>query len=293
MNQVRLEVKYTAIQELHQKENFPIVLLCEIAQISRASYYKWVKRTPSQREVENEKIVREMKALHQKVKGIYGYRRMAMNLSRKLQKALNHKRIYRLMRLVGIQSVIRRKRKRCRPFKPQHIADNLLNREFSATKPSQKWVTDVTEFKYGTSKKAYLSAILDLYDGSIISYVLGHSNNNKLVFDTFDSAAISSKGKHTLIHSDRGCQYTSHGFREKIKEAEMKHSMSRVGKCIDNGPMESFWGTLKSEKYHLHTYTTYEELCQHIDEYMYFYNNERLQKRLNGLSPMEYRAKAA
>jgi transposase InsO family protein len=234
-----------------------------------------------------------MKALHQKVKGIYGYRRMTMNLSRKLQKALNHKRIYRLMKLVNIQSVIRRKKKRYRFSKPQHIAENLLNREFSATRPNEKWVTDVTELKYGTSKKAYLSAILDLYDGSIISYVLGHSNNNKLVFDTLDPAIASLMDEHPLIHSDRGFQYTSRRFKGKIEKTRMKHSMSRVGRCIDNGPMESFWGTLKSERYYLHTYDTYEELCQDIDEYIRFYNKDRLQKRLNGLSPIEYRAKAA
>lgn len=275
------------------EESFAIVLLCEIAGVCRASYYKWSNRTPSQREKENGKIVKEMAALHKEVNGIYGYRRMTMNLSRKLQKALNHKRIYRLMKLAGIQSVIRRKKKRYRASKPQQVAENLLNREFSATKPNEKWVTDVTEFKYGASKKAYLSAILDLYDGSIISYVVGHSNNNKLVFDTLDSATASLKKEETLLHSDRGFQYTSNKFKRKIDKAKMKHSMSRVGKCIDNGPMESFWGTLKCEKYYLYKYATYEELCQGIDEYMYFYNEKRLQKRLNGLSPMEYRAKAA
>lgn len=179
-----------------------------------------------------------------------------------------------------------------KPSTPQHAAENVLNREFTAEKPNEKWVTDVTELKYGT-KKAYLSAIRDLYDGSIVSYVLGHSNNNNLVFKTLDKATALLNGERPLIHSDRGFQYTSKKFKRKIDKAKMKQSMSRVGRCIDNGPMESFWGTLKCEKYYRRKFTTFEELSLAIDEYIQFYNHERYQKRLNGLSPMEYRAKAA
>ena len=110
-----------------------------------------------------------MKIIHEKVDGIYGYRRMKLNMNRKLGKNFNHKRIYRLMKIAGFQSVIRRKKKRYKRSNPQHVAENILNREFTAEKPNEKWVTDVTEFKYGLSKKAYLSAIRDLYDGSIVS----------------------------------------------------------------------------------------------------------------------------
>lgn len=219
---------------------------------------------------------------------------MTLNINRKYNKKFNHKRIYRLMQISGLQSVIRRKRKRYVSSPAQHVAENRLNREFTASKPNEKWVTDVTEFKLGNGKKAYLSAILDLYDGSIISYVLGHSNNNELVFKTFDLAMLTLKdGEQPLLHSDRGYQYTSHGFKRRIDGAEMIHSMSRVGKCIDNGPMESFWGTLKCEKYYLHKYQTFEALQQAIEDYIQFYNNDRYQERLNGLSPLEYRAKAA
>lgn len=234
-----------------------------------------------------------MRSLHEKVDGIYGYRRMTLNMNRTFSQNFNHKRIYRLMKICGIQSVIRKKRKRYKHSTPHHVAENVLNREFTANNPNEKWVTDVTEFKYGTTKKAYLSAILDLYDGSIVSYVLGHSNNNHLVFKTLDQATEKLDEDHPLIHSDRGFQYTSHGFRRRIVKAEMTHSMSRVGKCIDNGPMESFWGTLKCEKYYLHKYETFEDLSFAVDEYVQFYNQERYQKRLNGLSPLEYRAKAA
>lgn len=293
LSQVRSENKYLAVQELHEKDTYSITLLCEVAEIARSAYYKWLNRIPSSREIQNEEIVGEMKSLYEKVDGIYGYRRMMLNMNRKFGRAFNHKRIYRLMKISGLQSVIRKKRKRYIHSTPQHVVENVLNRKFTADKPNEKWVTDVTEFKYGSSNKAYLSAILDLYDGSIVSYVLGHSNNNQLVFKTIDEAIALSPGDHPLIHSDRGFQYTSHGFKQRIDAAEMKHSMSRVGRCIDNGPIESFWGTLKCEKYYLHKYETYEALCIAIDEYIKFYNHDRYQKRLNGLSPMEYRAKAA
>lgn len=260
--------------------------------IPRSSYYKWAKRGESVQETENRMLITEIVEIYYEVDGIYGYRRMTLNLNRRLGRKINHKRIYRLMRLLSLQSVIRRKRKRYIKSAPQQVAENLLNREFTADRLNQKWLTDVTEFKYGNSQKAYLSAILDIHDKSIVAYVLGHSNNNDLVFSNLDLALSTNPGASPMLHSDRGFQYTSYGFKRKLNEAQMTQSMSRVGKCIDNGPMEAFWGTLKCEKYYLHKYSTYEELANAIDEYINFYNTKRLQKRLHGLSPMEFRALA-
>jgi len=221
---------------------------------------------------------------------------LAINRQRKEnnQAGVNEKRIYRLMQISGLKSVIRRKRKPYRKSPAHHVAENVLNRKFTAQKPNEKWCTDVTEFKYENGKKAYLSAIIDLYDGSIVSYVVGHSNNNPLVFNTIKLAIRSLKeGEQPLIHSDRGFQYTSHGFKRIIDKAKLTQSMSRVGRCIDNGPIEAFWGTLKCEKYYLHKYNSYETLKEAIDDYFDFYNHDRYQKRLNGLSPLEFRAQAA
>lgn len=267
--------------------------MCEIAGVARCSYYKWLHRKPTDNEKLNEEILEEIKTLYVEVDGIYGYRQMALHMNRKFEQDLNHKRIYRIMQLAGIQSVIREKKKRYVASSPQHVAENILNREFTADRPNQKWVTDVTEFKYGSSQKAYLSAIRDLFDGSIVSYVLSRSNNNALVFQTLEKALIAAPGSAPLLHSDRGFQYTSKEFKRRLDSANMTLSMSRVGKCIDNSPMESFWGTLKCEKYYLKKFSSYDELAQAIDEYIYFYNNKRLRKKLNGLSPMEYRANAA
>lgn len=196
------------------------------------------------------------------------------------------------MRRMGLHSVIRRRRKSYIPSTLQVTAENILNRDFSAEKPNQKWPTDVTEFKYGVGGKAYLSAILDLGDNSIVSFVLGHSNNNALVFRTFKLALEENPGVKPLFHSDRGFQYTSKAFRNMLDEAGFVQSMSRVGRCIDNGPMEGFWGTLKLEMYYLDKFNSYEALENAVKEYIYFYNNKKYQAKYKGLAPLEMRNQA-
>ena len=169
----------------------------------------------------------------------------------------------------------------------------MLNREFSADAPNQKWLTDVTEFKYymGMKKhKVYLSAILDLYDRRIVSYVIQDNNNNALVFDTFDKAIANNPDAHPLCHSDRGFQYTNRLFHTKLEAAGMTQSMSRVAKCIDNGPMEGFWGILKRERYYGKRFTDRGTLVKMIENYIDYYNNKRLQRNLGILTPMEKHA---
>lgn len=214
---------------------------------------------------------------------------MTIKIRREHNMIVNHKRIYRLMRSVGLRSVCRRKRKNYIKSTPEITTENVLNREFNSSNINEKWLTDVTEFKYGDGKKAYLSAILDLGDKSIVSYVIGKSNNNSLVFQTFDLAIKKNPNAKPIFHSDRGFQYTSRIFRQKLNEAGMIQSMSRVGRCIDNGPMEAFWGTLKSEMYYLRKFKDYDSLVRAIDKYIHYYNNLRYQKSLKSMTPMEYR----
>ncbi|MGB5823608.1 MAG: IS3 family transposase [Proteocatella sp.] len=274
-----------------QKKKY-IAQLCRIAVIARSSYYKWLGHLETDSDKENAIILKEMLKLHNELQGIYGYRRMTMNINKILVKKYNHKRIYRLMKSVDMKSVIRRKKKRYISSTPSITAENVLDREFYAEKPNMKWLTDVTEFKLTNGNKAYLSAILDLGDKSIVSYVIGHSNNNRLVFETFDQAVASNPGAKPLFHSYRGYQYTNRQFKYKLDNIGMTQSMSRIGRCIDNGPMEGFWGIIKSEMYYLKKFNTYEQLKQAIDEYIEFYNMRRLQKSLKCLTPMEYRNQA-
>lgn len=225
--------------------------------------------------------------------GILGYRRMTMFVNRLNQRAHSEGYIHRLMRYLGITARIRRKKVNRKKVKPDYIAENILSRDFNAEKPNEKWLTDVTEFSIkGDSRKLYLSPIMDLYDNSIIEYELSFKNSNQLVFTMFDKAINKYPDARPIFHSDRGFQYTSNLFKTKIRGANMQQSMSRVGKCIDNGPMEGFFGTLKSEMFYGKNFTSLEELKAKITEYISFYNNQRFQKKLGCLAPLEYRNQA-
>ena len=173
---------------------------------------------------------------------------------------------------------------------PQHVAENKLNRDFHAQKPNEKWLTDVTEFKWyegAEVHKPYLSAILDLYDRRIVSYVISDRNDNAIVFDTFKAAVKANPDAHPLFHSDRGFQYTSHAFHYMLDDAGMTQSMSRVAHCIDNGPMEGFWGILKREEYYGRRFTSKQELILMIQNYIVYYNTQRVQRNLGVMTPME------
>jgi len=257
--------------------------------IQRSSYYKWLNREESNNEKLNKDLLPMIKDAYEEKDGILGYRQMTIKLNREHNLNVNHKRIYRLMHILNLKSVCRRKRKNYIKSTPEITADNILNREFISNKFGTKWLTDVTEMKYGLQSKAYLSAILDLADKSIVSFVVGMSNNNELVFRTFDIAHKTYPDSKPIFHSDRGFQYTSKIFKKKLDDAGMIQSMSRVSRCIDNGPMESFWGMMKSEMYYLNKFNTYEELEAAVIEYIDYYNKHRYQKRLNSMTPLEYR----
>ncbi|TPG73032.1 IS3 family transposase [Brevibacillus laterosporus] len=289
LSQVRYEPVYFAIRDLHDSKLYPISQLCENMGIQRSSYYKWLNRKESNNEKFNKELLLMIKDAYEERDGILGYRQMTIKLNRQHNLTVNHKRIYRLMRILQIKSVCRRKKKSYIPSTPQITTENILNRDFESDGFGTKWLTDVTEMKYGLQSKAYLSAIMDLSDKSIVSFVVGHSNNNELVFRTFDIAHQSYPNAKPIFHSDRGFQYTNKMFKKKLDDAGMIQSMSRVSRCIDNGPMESFWGMIKSEMYYLNKFNTYKELEVAIMEYITYYNNHRYQKRLNCMTPLEYR----
>ncbi len=244
----------------------------------------------------NDQLAKRLEELHQAHPDM-GYRRLNDKLQHEDKIKVNDKRILRICRKKQIKSNLKYRYDGCtRPAKnPSYIAENILNREFHADQLDEKWVIDVTEFKYGISfdhvHKLYLSAILDLCDRRPVAYVISDHNNNKLVFDTFDAAVTANPEAHPLFHSDRGFQYTSREFHQKLELAGMTQSMSRVAHCTDNGPMEGFWGILKREMYYKKKFHTREELVQAIKEYMDYYANERPQRGLGVLTPMEYHEK--
>lgn len=205
---------------------------------------------------------------------------------------VNDKRVLRICRSLGIKSTIKYANHGCTSSAsdPIHTAENILNRKFHADNPDEKWLTDVTEFKYYEGpvvRKIYLSAILDLYDRRIVTFVIRDTNDNALVYEMFDRAVLENPDAHPLFHSDRGFQYTTQVFHDKLIAAGMTQSMSRVGKCIDNGPMEGFWGILKRERYYGRRFTGKEELVRMIEDYILYYNSQRLQRGLGVLTPLE------
>ena len=269
--------------------------MCQILGVKRANYYKWLHHEKSNRDLENEKLAQYIIKYHKKYNQELGYRAMADRINRDNNEHYNDKQVYKIMRILGLKSIVRPNRHSCTVRKANNTAPNLLNRNFNASKPNEKWVTDVTEFKYGpkSEHKLYLSAILDLYDRSIVSYVLSSTNNNILVFDTFKKAVVANPDAHPLFHSDGGYQYTSPAFIKMLKDQGMVQSMSRVHCCIDNGPMEGFWSFLKCGMYHYDKhYNTKEELIDAIDSWMHYYMYERYQRRFGVRTPMEVRTEA-
>lgn len=292
---MRQEHVYIAIEYLNKHNGYSIKEICDALKLNRSSYYKWKSRKKSKNEQLNEQITEYVKEYYEESNGVLGYRQMNITINREktdeLPHAINVKRVHRIMQILRLKSVIRRKRPSYVKSTPEITAENKLNRKFKATAPFEKWLTDVTEFKYYNGpevKKLYLSAILDLYDRRIIAYKIGDSNNNALVFETFDEATRLYPEAKPIFHSDRGFQYTNKTFHQKLADAGMTQSMSRVGKCLDNAPMEGWWGILKSEMYYLKRFTSRESLVREIEDYIHFYNTRRYQKRLNCMTPCEY-----
>jgi len=203
---------------------------------------------------------------------------------------LSNKTVIKLMHEEGLRCKIRAKRYNSYKGEIGKIAPNVLDRGFSADRPGQKWLTDVTEFKAG-GQRVYLAPILDLYNGEIISYTVNTGQNLRPILDMFDKALSRRKHKgELLIHSDQGWQYQQKLFRKMLKKYGVKQSMSRKATCLDNAPMESFFGHLKCEMYRGESFKTVQELKEAIDEYIHYYNYDRIKLKLGGLSPVDYRA---
>jgi transposase InsO family protein len=288
---VRQAHLYSAIEYCSEEYGYPVEAACGILKVSKSAYYKWHKGGCGVRTAENERISKLIEEIHNESPD-KGYRRIRDDLERRHGIKANDKRVLRICRIRGIKSTVKYANNGCtkQAANPQYIAQNILNREFKADKPNEKWLTDVTEFKWyeGVEKhKIYLSAILDLCDRRIVAFAIRDRNDNPLVFDTFDAAVAANPGAHPLFHSDRGFQYTNRVFHAKLERAGMTQSMSRVAKCIDNGPMEGFWGILKRERYYGKRFNDRRSLVSMIEDYITYYNTKRFQRNLGILTPME------
>lgn len=285
-------VQYELVEQLTDI-GYNITLLCEIAKVSRSGYYKWIRKklTPSPKQLMDQDLKEKILEGHQRLHGILGYPRMQVWLFKTYGIRANHKRVYRLMKEMGIQAKIRKKKRFYGKKEVCVVSDNILNREFHASQPNEKWVTDITYIPYN-QKHLYLSTIYDLFNNEVISYQISARNDLQLVIDTLELARGVRKTEGILLHSDQGYQYTSRLYNKLLTQYKMKVSMSRKGKCLDNASMESFFGHLKAECLYLQSFQSEEALISAIHEYIRFYNYDRFQAKLNNLSPVEYRTKA-
>ncbi len=260
--------------------------LVEVADIPRSTYYYWEKRlNQADKYAEVKEAIKEIFHEH---KGRYGYRRIAKELEKK---GFHHdpKTINRLMNEMGLKCLVRMKKYRSYKGNVGNTAPNILNRDFSAEKMNQKWVTDVTEFHL-FGEKRYLSPVLDLCNGEIIAYTVMKRPVYKLVGDMLDQAIERLQpGEQIILHSDQGWHYQMKQYQKTLEQHQINQSMSRKGNCLDNAVMENFFGLLKSELLYLQEFDSIEHFEKELEDYIHYYNNKRIKAKLKDLSPVEYR----
>lgn len=272
------------MHELRHK--YPVVALLKVVALAKSSFYHW--DNARQRPDKHAGTKQLIKSIFDEHKGRYGYRRVALEL-RKRGAQLHANTVQRLMQKLDLKSVQRRKKYASYKGDVGASSPNLLDRQFTARKPNEKWVTDITEFKVG-DHKLYFSPVKDLFNGEIIAYAM----NTRPMFDLVTSMLKKAwrklgKDDKPLLHSDQGWQYRMQSYRKMLSDRDIEQSMSRKGNCYDNAAMESFFAVMKSECFHTQKFTSIDELKKELVVYVRYYNHERISAALDGLSPVQYR----
>ena len=275
------------VQELRGHHSLSLLLL--IAHLPRATFYYHLKKLNQKDKYEVAKS--EITAIYHENKGRYGYRRITAELhKRKIH--LNHKTVRKLMKELGLVCHVRMKKYRSYKGEIGRIAPNLLNREFEAEKPNEKWVTDVTEFNL-FGEKIYLSPILDLHSRDLISYTIFERPVLEMVTTMLNQAFEKIPDNTNLIlHSDQGWHYQHKQYQRMLQRKGIRQSMSRKGNCLDNAVMENFFGLLKTELFYLQEFESMNHFKQELIEYLDYYNNRRIKAKLKGLPPAIHRQQA-
>ena len=272
------------------RHQYPLASLLRVACLARSTFY--YQQAALQVVDKYATTKDQIKAIYDLHKGRYGYRRITATL-RGQGSVINHKTVQRLMEELKLKSLVRLKKYRSYRGQVGKIAPNLIDRDFEAPRPNEKWVTDVTEFKVD-GKKLYLSPVMDLFNGEILAYTTSRRPLFNMI-GTMLSKAFARLGPNDrpVLHSDQGWQYQMDKYRQRLAQHDITQSMSRKGNCLDNAAMESFFGTLKSEYFHLNKFSSLEELEVGLRAYICYYNQDRIRLKLNGLSPTEYRQRFA
>ena len=268
------------------RHEFDLEVLLNQTNMARSSFYYHQKQSDlPDKYLEIKGLI---KSIYNQHKGRYGYRRITDELQNRAI-IINHKTVLRLMKLLGLKSIIRVKKYKSYRGENGKIAPNILERKFKAEAPNQKWATDITEFNV-SGKKLYLSPIIDLFNQEIVSYEL----TERPVFNqvaTMLKKAFKKIPNNTnlMLHSNQGWQYQMKRYQCLLKEKGIIQSMSRKGNCLDNAIIENFFGILKSEMFYTQKFKSIEQLKKEIDKYIIYYNNERIKSNLNKMSPIKYR----
>ena len=259
----------------------------KIANLRRSTYYEIINRIEKDKYKElKERILQ----IYNENKGIYGYRRIKKTLEKEGTK-ISKKLTLKLMRELGIRGIRSNQKSKYNsyPGEAGQVVDNLLERNFTAEKENEKWVTDISEFKID-GIKLYLSPLLDLYNDEVISYELTKSPTIEVVKKMVAKGKRRMKeGDNPILHSDQGCQYRSASYQRYLTQNNIKPSMSKKGTCLDNSKAENFFSIIKNEFYYIQTFKDEKDFRKKLDEYIKYYNEKRIKERLNWMSPIEYR----
>ena len=260
--------------------HYPLEILLPIAKLARSTFF-YHRQSKPDRDSTLKARIRDIKQAEPN----YGYRRVSAKLV-----GVNHKRVQRLIQEMGLQ-VCTKKQRKYSSYKGEQgkIAPNLLQRDFSASKPNEKWLTDITEFRV-KDEKLYFSPILDCFNNELIAYGLSRHPNGMLVQEMLLQAVEKlPRNANLILHSDQGIHYQMPSYQRLLAKNRISQSMSRKGNCLDNAAMESFFGRMKTECFHGKSFTRIDELEKVINDYVRYYNEERIQLKLKGLSPIQYR----
>jgi putative transposase len=259
--------------------------LVAFAEIPRSTYYDLVKKM--NRPDPDAELKAEIQEIYKEHEGRYGYRRIRDELANRGQK-VNHKKVQRLMKALGLKCIVRMKKYKSYKGTVGKIAPNILDRNFTAKAPNEKWVTDITEFKL-IGEKLYLSPVLDLFNGEIITYTIGSRPTYSLVSEMVEKALERLPEEHQLLmHSDQGWHYQMKQYRHALQSRGIVQSMSRKGNCYDNSVMENFFGIMKSEFLYLKEFKSVKHFKKELENYINYYNTKRMKAKLK-MSPVQYR----
>ncbi|GHV44230.1 transposase [Clostridia bacterium] len=266
-----------------------ISLLIEVSGLPRSTYYYYVRQQTKPDKYSE--IKEQITTIFAENKGRYGYRRITDELHNR-KYVINHKTVQRLMAELGLVCCVRMKKYHSYKGEVGKIAPNLLERDFEATAPNQKWVTDVTEFSL-FGQKLYLSPILDLYSRDVVSYTIFEHPVLSMVTSMTDKAfECLPDNTNLILHSDQGWHYQHKHYQHMLKAKGVRQSMSRKGNCLDNAVIENFFGLLKSELLYLQNFGSLEQFKQELMDYLDYYNNRRIKAKLKGLPPALHRQQA-